>query len=51
MTIEECRKRKREYKRMLDNIELFKLALIRSIVKEDVNIANLQKKAKKGEQK
>lgn len=51
MTIEECRKRKKEYKRLLDNIELLKLALIRSIAIEDMNIAGLKKheKAQKGE--
>lgn len=49
MTIEECRQRKKEYKRMLDNIESLKLALIRSIAIEDMNIADLKKKAKKGE--
>lgn len=51
MTIEECRKRKTEYKRMLDNIESLKLALIRSIAIEDINIANLRKREKeqKGE--
>lgn len=48
MTITECRKREKEYKRMLDNIELLKLALIRSIATEDMNIADL-KKAKKGD--
>ena len=49
MTITECRKRKEEYKQMLDNIEFLKLALIRSIAIEDMNIADLKKKAKKGE--
>lgn len=46
MTITECRKRKKEYERMLDNIELLKLALIRSIAIEDINIANLKKREK-----
>lgn len=46
MTIAECRKRKRELKRMLENIELLKLALIRSIAIEDMNIADLKKKEK-----
>ena len=45
MTIEECRKRKREYKRMLQNIELIRLSLLRSIACEDLNIADLKKKA------
>lgn len=45
MTIEECRKRKREYKRMLQNIELIRLSLLRSIVCEELNIAELKKKA------
>lgn len=49
MTITECRNRKKEYKRMLDNIEFLKLALIRSMAIEDMNIADLQKKAKKGD--
>lgn len=51
MTITECRKRKKEYKRTLENIELLKLALIRSIAIEDMNIADLKKKekVKKGE--
>lgn len=44
MTIEECRKRKREYKRMLQNIELIRLSLLRSIACEDLNIADLKKK-------
>lgn len=46
MTIAECRKRKGELKRMLENIELLKLALIRSIAIEDMNIADLKKKEK-----
>lgn len=46
MTIEECRKRKKELKRMLENIELLRLALIRSIAIEDMNIADLKKKEK-----
>lgn len=51
MTIAKCRKRKKEIKRMLENIELLKLALIRSIAVEDMNIADLKKKEKeqKGE--
>ena len=48
MTIEECKKRKREYKRMLDNLELLKVALMRSIAIENMNIADLKKK--EGEQ-
>lgn len=44
MTIAECLKRKKELKRMLENIELLKLALIRSIAIEDMNIADLKKK-------
>lgn len=47
MTIEECRKRKREYKRMLQNIELIRLSLLRSIACEDLNIAKLKKEGKK----
>lgn len=43
MTIEECKKRKREYKRMLDNLELLKVALMRSIAIENMNIADLKK--------
>lgn len=43
MTIAECRKRKREYKSIFDNIESLKLALIRSIAIEDMNIADLKK--------
>lgn len=50
MTIAECRKRKKELKQMLDNIETLKLALIRSIAIEDVNIADLKKKEKEGEE-
>lgn len=49
MTIEECKKRKREYKRMLDNLELLKVALMRSIAIENMNIADLKKR--EGEQK
>lgn len=50
MTITECRKRKKEYKRLLDNIELLKLALIRSIAIENMNIKKLkeQEKEQKG---
>lgn len=48
MTIAECRKRKKELKRMLDNIESLKLALIRSIAIENMNIADLKKKEKRG---
>lgn len=48
MTIKECKKRKREYKRMLDNLELLKVALMRSIAIEDMNIADLKKQ--EGEQ-
>lgn len=53
MTIVECRKRRKELKEMLENIELIKLALIRSIAIEDMNIADLKKKEKekKGETK
>lgn len=54
MTIAECRKRKKEFQKMLDNIELLKLALIRSVAIEDMNIADLRKREKeqmKGEQK
>ena len=43
MTIEECRKRKREYKKMLQNIELIRLSLLRSIACEDLNIEALKK--------
>lgn len=46
MTIAECRKRKKELKRMLENIDLLKLGLIRSIAIEDMNIADLKKKEK-----
>lgn len=42
MTIKECRARKREYKRMLANLEILKLALIRSIAIEDLNIHDLK---------
>lgn len=44
MTIEECKKRKKEYERMLANIELLRLALLRSIATEQLNIKNLKKK-------
>ena len=44
MTINECKKRKREYMRMIENIELLKLALLRSIAIEDSNISDLKKK-------
>lgn len=46
MTIEECKKRKREYKRMLENIELLRLSLLRSIAVEDLNIRKLREKRK-----
>lgn len=49
MTIAECRKRKRELKRMLENIDLMKLALIRSIAIEDMNIADIKRKEKEKE--
>lgn len=44
MTIEECKKRKKELKQMLESIETLKLALLRSIAIEDLNIADLKKK-------
>ena len=47
MTIEECRKRKKEYMRMLQNIELIRLSLMRSIACEDLNIADLKEKGVK----
>lgn len=46
MTIEECKKRKKEYERMLDNISLLQLALLRSIATEQLNIEELKRKAK-----
>lgn len=49
MTLEECKKRKREYIRMLKNLELIQLALIRSIGIEDMNIAELKKKEREEE--
>lgn len=38
--------RKKKYKQMLDDIELYRLALLRSIAAEQLNIANLKKKEK-----
>lgn len=46
MTIKECKERKKKLKQMLNNIEVLKLALIRSIAIEDMNIADLKKKEK-----
>lgn len=47
MTIKECRKRKREYVRMLKNLELLRLSLLRSITTEELNIKDLKKKGVK----
>lgn len=44
MTIEECKKRKKEYKRMLENVELISLALKRSIAIEELNIERLRER-------
>lgn len=49
MTLDECKKRKREYIRMLKNLELIQLSLVRSIGIEDMNIAELKKKARNEE--
>lgn len=49
MTIDECKKRKKELKQMLKSIETLKLALIRSIAIEDLNIADLKKAGGKNE--
>lgn len=49
MTIEECKKRKRELKRMLESIETLKLAIVRSIAIEDLNIKDLRKRGKKSD--
>lgn len=46
MTIEECKKRIKELKQILENIETLKVALARSIAIEYMNIADLKKKEK-----
>lgn len=46
MTEAECKKRIKEYKRIIENMELIKIALARSIAIEYGNIADLRKKAK-----
>ena len=44
--LEEARKRKKEYMRMYQNIELLKLAIARSIATEDFNIKEYKKRIK-----
>lgn len=42
MTIKECKKRKKELKQIIESLDTLKLALIRSIAVEDLNIAELK---------
>ena len=48
MTIEEeiyeCRKRRKEYMRLIKDIDLMRLAYVRSLATETLNIAELKKK-------
>lgn len=40
--IKQCKKRKKEYKRMIKNIDLLRLSFERSIAVEDINIERLK---------
>lgn len=44
--IAECKKRKKEYMRLIKDIELMRLAYARSIATETLNIASLKKQLK-----
>ena len=44
--IKECQKRRKEYNRLIEDIDLMKLAYLRSIATETVNIAKLRKQLK-----
>lgn len=44
--IKECRKRKKEYIRLLKDLDLMRLAYARSIATETYNIADLRRRLK-----
>lgn len=44
--LKDSRTRLKEYKRMLNDEELYRLAILRSIATEQLNVANLKKKLK-----